>query len=679
MRIFAFSTACLLTAALAAHAQALPPSPAAVDAALVAGGARLGSLQRVDGGWYLLPADTTDANCVGHTDTSAMLSCPNLFGIDGLGLLEAYRHNPSPALLAEAVNAGNALVAIFNAQSPLARTRPYTQDVEFLGALAQTTGNTTYMDVATAWFAVVVADYSSAADRVDALFELRDEQGYRTYAVWDTASLVRAARGVGNVDYATAAAERIVARELDHSEGAVFFPGWKYLNPSDVPSGNNPYGYDFTFLGEGSMLISVVDLPGFTAKRDEYRDYLIGSQEPSGTWDGNDAQITAYVVKGLIGLGDPAAANAIALAEGYFITSQLPAGGWPWYGVEYTEVDSEILQALSALYNTPTGPNVVSQPSPLAGLQFTSVTTVGTTTATAIDPSTTGATPGGFALATLAYDLSTTAMHSGVITSCFWVPTITTQAAFDNVRILHNENGTLVDRTINSGPLAPNFSTKTVCASTTSLSPFAVAVFHKKPPTITAPKKVVAEATGPAGAVVNFGVSAIDPVDGVVPATCSPLASGSTFPLGDTIVNCTAANAAGKTDMASIIVRVRDTVAPDITSVLLSAATLPPIGPALTLTLPPTGQMTTVTLTVAVQDVVDLAPSCSVTKVTSNVKDVDHDGVPDWSIGTVPLTVSLEAATKKNKDRNYKITVKCTDASGNASSEKTIVVVSHLP
>ena len=664
LRTAAFSTACLLTAALAAHAQTLPPSPAVVDAALVAGGARLGSLQRVDGGWYLLPADTTDANCIGHTDTSAMLSCPNLFGIDGLGLIEAYRHNPSPALLAAAVNAGNALVAIYSTQHPLAR--PYTQDVEFLGALAQTANNATYMTVATNWFAVVVADYPSAADRVDALFELRDGQGYRTYAVWDTASLVRAARGVGNVDYATEAAERIVARELDHNEGAVFFPGWRYESPSDVPFGNNPYGYDFTFLAEGSMLISIVDLPGFTAKLDEYRDYLIGSQEPTGTWDFNDAQITAYVVKGLIGLGDPAAATAIALAEGYFITSQLPGGGWPWYGVEYTDVDSEILQALSALYNTPAGANVVSQPSPLAGLQFSTVTTVGTTTATAIDPSTAGSVQGGFALATLAYDLSTTAMHSGAITSCFWVPTITNLVAFGNVRILHNENGTLVDRTIDSGPLAPNFSTKTVCASTTSLSPFAVAVFHKKPPKITAPKKIVEEATGPLGAVVSFSVSAIDPVDGAVPVTCAPV-SGFVFPLGDTIVNCTAANVAGKTDTASIIVRVRDTVAPDIVSVT----------PSLT-TLAPTGLMTAVTLAVVVHDVVDLTPSCSVTKVTSNVKDVDHNGAPDWSI-TGPLTVSLEAATKKNKDRNYTITVKCTDASGNASSERTTVVVSHLP
>jgi hypothetical protein len=52
--------------------------------------------------------------------------------------------------------------------------------------------------------------------------------------------------------------------------------------------------------------------------------------------------------------------------------------------------------------------------------------------------------------------------------------------------------------------------------------------------------------------------------------------------------------------------------------------------------------------------------------------------IPDWRI-TGPLSVSLEAATRKHKDRNYVITIKCTDASGNSSKEKTTVVVSHLP
>jgi hypothetical protein len=85
-----------------------------------------------------------------------------------------------------------------------------------------------------------------------------------------------------------------------------------------------------------------------------------------------------------------------------------------------------------------------------------------------------------------------------------------------------------------------------------------------------------------------------------------------------------------------------------------------------------------VTLSVIATDVTDSNPTCLVTKVTSSVRDVNHDGVPDWSI-TGPLSVSLEAATPKNNDRNYVITIACTDASGNSSKGTATVVVSHLP
>ena len=94
--------------------------------------------------------------------------------------------------------------------------------------------------------------------------------------------------------------------------------------------------------------------------------------------------------------------------------------------------------------------------------------------------------------------------------------------------------------------------------------------------------------------------------------------------------------------------------------------------------LPPNGLMTPVTFAVITTDVADPNPSCLVTRVTSNVRDLDHNGVPDWSISGA-LSVSLEAATRKHKDRNYVITIKCTDASGNSSKEKATVVVSHLP
>src|SRR4029077_17803587 len=207
---------------------------------------RLGPpLQHADGGWYFL---ASAGDCGGGPAPPSLPppSCSNLFGINGLGLLEAYRHNPSnQTLLVNARAAGDALVASFAAMDPRARIRPILQDVEFLGALAQTSGNTTYMTAATDWFAVLVAQYPSAASRVDAIFAFRDRQGFRTYGAWDSASLVRAARAVGNVDYATAAANRIVEREFDRVEGGVLLKGWKYTSPAVVPA-DDPTGYDYT-------------------------------------------------------------------------------------------------------------------------------------------------------------------------------------------------------------------------------------------------------------------------------------------------------------------------------------------------------------------------------------------------------------------------------------------------
>ena len=650
-------------------------SPQVVAQALLNGANRLGPpLQHADGGWYFL-ASASDCGVSSPLPGQPPPSCTNLFGINGLGLLEAYRHNPSnPTLLLNARAAGDALVAMFAAQNPLARTRPVMQDVEFLGALAQTSGDSTYMTTATDWFAVLVAQFPSAASRVDAIFAARDGQGFRTYGAWDAASLVRAARAVGNVAYATAAANRIVERELDRVEGGALLKGWKYTSPIGVPA-DDATGYDYTLLGEGSLLASIFDLPGFTAKRAEYLAFLLAQQDPAGTWDGGDLQMTAYIVKGLIALGDASANNAIAKAEIFFATHQQANGGWPFYiissgpGPEYTEVDSEVMQALSALYNTPPGSQVAAQPSPLAALQFSTVTTVGTTTVTAIDPATAGSVPTGFALAPLGYEASTTAgLGNAVadgITLCLWAPAITDPVAFANLRVLHNEDGVLVDRTITApDALAPNFATRTLCARTTSLSPFALAVFHETAPTIVVPRRLVHEATGPSGAVVAFDVSATDTVDGVVPVTCLP-ASGSTFPLGRTIVHCSAANGAAMTSHSSFTVSVRDTVAPTIVSLTPKPSTIPP-----------TNRMVPVTLEVAAQDLVDSAPRCMVTRVSSNVRDANHDGRRDWRM-TGPLTVALEGATPKHRDRRYTITVRCTDASRNSSSEQTTVVVSH--
>jgi hypothetical protein len=83
------------------------------------------------------------------------------------------------------------------------------------------------------------------------------------------------------------------------------------------------------------------------------------------------------------------------------------------------------------------------------------------------------------------------------------------------------------------------------------------------PPEITTPADMHVSATSSAGAVVMFAATANDATDGPVPVTCEP-PSGSTFPIGDTMVVCSASDAAGNTGHGSFKVSVLDTTPPEI-------------------------------------------------------------------------------------------------------------------
>ncbi len=81
------------------------------------------------------------------------------------------------------------------------------------------------------------------------------------------------------------------------------------------------------------------------------------------------------------------------------------------------------------------------------------------------------------------------------------------------------------------------------------------------PPSISVPGRLTSEATSASGAAVSYAVTATDAVDGPVPVNCSP-ASGSTFPIGSTVVNCTATDAAGNLAHASFEIVVAHLNAP---------------------------------------------------------------------------------------------------------------------
>ena len=88
---------------------------------------------------------------------------------------------------------------------------------------------------------------------------------------------------------------------------------------------------------------------------------------------------------------------------------------------------------------------------------------------------------------------------------------------------------------------------------------FPVTVQDTTPPTITVtpPGDITMPAQGPWGAQVAFSATAVDQVDGTVPATCSP-SGGNIFPLGATVVGCHATDQRGNQTTVHFNVNVVD-------------------------------------------------------------------------------------------------------------------------
>jgi hypothetical protein len=122
----------------------------------------------------------------------------------------------------------------------------------------------------------------------------------------------------------------------------------------------------------------------------------------------------------------------------------------------------------------------VSSQVDAATLTFDNLTTPGSISVIPIsDPATAGEVPGGFAISdSEAYEITkdVNLQFSGPVTICFSVPTVNDAGTFATLRVLHRELNAstgqyeLVDRTTSS-----DFATHSVCATTTSFSPFYIA------------------------------------------------------------------------------------------------------------------------------------------------------------------------------------------------------------
>jgi hypothetical protein len=207
----------------------------------------------------------------------------------------------------------------------------------------------------------------------------------------------------------------------------------------------------------------------------------------------------------------------------------------------------------------------------------------------------------------------------------------------------------------------------TATASTgTTTGSFMVTVRDTTPPALSLPANITAEATGPSGRAVSYTATANDLVDGSRPVTCDH-ASGSTFPLGTTTVQCTATDTHNNTAHGSFTVTVRDTTPPTIVSITANPSSL----------WPPNHKMVAVTVTVIASDLVDPHPTSHIISISSNQPlngNGDGNTSTDWEI-TGPLTANVRSERAGGSDRVYTITIATTDASGNTAHGTVTVTV----
>src|SRR6267378_3669570 len=83
------------------------------------------------------------------------------------------------------------------------------------------------------------------------------------------------------------------------------------------------------------------------------------------------------------------------------------------------------------------------------------------------------------------------------------------------------------------------------------------------PPSLALPAQIVVEATNVLGAIVSYIASATGAAGDAVTVSCVPV-SGNRFPIGSTLVSCSAADSTGNVATGTFTVVVRDTTKPSV-------------------------------------------------------------------------------------------------------------------
>jgi len=170
---------------------------------------------------------------------------------------------------------------------------------------------------------------------------------------------------------------------------------------------------------------------------------------------------------------------------------------------------------------------------------------------------------------------------------------------------------------------------------------FTVTVQDTTPPELSQPDDITEEATSAAGATVDYvDPTATDDVDDSPEVECDPL-SGSTFPLDDTIVECTATDFSGNAATKTFTVTVQDTTPPELTvpsDVTIDAAD-------------PFGSIYTFSATAT--DIADPSPTVECTPASGSV----------FPLGTTTVTcTATDASGNESPETTFDVTVQVTSA-----------------
>ncbi len=142
--------------------------------------------------------------------------------------------------------------------------------------------------------------------------------------------------------------------------------------------------------------------------------------------------------------------------------------------------------------------------------------------------------------------------------------------AFQTSAVDQVSGSVVVSCSTTSGSTLPIGSTVVSCSAVDAVGnrrngSFTVTVTDSTAPQIVGPANgLIAEATGPSGAVVKFTVSSQDAVDGNLSVSCAP-GSGASFPIGSTTVQCQSTDTRGNSASTQFVVTVADTTAPTLT------------------------------------------------------------------------------------------------------------------